>query len=136
MAIVIVPKYHRLGEGFTKSEMLKASEHSGRRVDGSQSPASWIADLVDTQKFILLCTFCRPKFNPRKHNYRKAYIPDRSGRTSGYEFDGQCDACKQQTGATGTGFVHETTYALSYIDPVVARRNDNAARKALPAWRY
>lgn len=136
MAIVIVPKYHRLGEGFTRSEIAKADEHPGRRVDGSQSPASWIADLVDTKKFILLCTFCRHNFNPRKHNYRKAYIPDSSHKTTGYEFEGMCDACKQPTGITGTGFVHEEIYALSYIDPVTTRRNARAAAKALPAWRY
>ena len=136
MAIIVVPKYHRLGQGFTRAEKAKADEHPGRRVDGSQSPASWIADLVDTKKLILLCTFCRHNFNPRKHNYRKFYIPDNTGRSSGYEHEGMCDACKQQTGPTGTAFVHETTYAMSCIDPVTARRERRAIAYAMPAWRY
>ena len=136
MSIVLVPKHAKLGQGFTRAEAAKADEHPGRRTDGSQSPASWIADLVDTKKLILLCTFCRHNFNPRKHNFRKAYIPDATGKSSGYEFEGMCDACKQQTGPTGTAFVHEETYALTYIDPVVMRRNARAAAKALPAWRF
>ena len=136
MSIVLVPKYGRLGQGFTVAEAAKADYHPGRRTDGSQSPASWIADLVDTRKLILLCTFCRPNFNPRKHNYRKFYIPDPSGITSGYQHEGMCDACKQQTGITGTAFIHEEIYALTCIDPVTQRRERRAKAYALPAWRY
>lgn len=134
MALVVVPKYHRLGEGFSNAEIRKGDEHPGRRTDGSQSAASWVSDLVDLRKTVLLCSFCRPHFNPRKHNYRKLYIPDRNLTTGGYAVNGKCDACKKFTfhSGGGTAFIHEEIYALTCIDPVVARRNARAAAKL--AW--
>ena len=138
MPITIVPKYHRLGEGFSRSEQAKSAEHPGRRTDGSQSAASWITDLVDTRKTIILCSFCRPNFNPRKHNYRKFYVPDHTGMTDGYAVNGMCDACKNMTVncGGGTAFVHEELYNLTCIDPVVARRNARASAKAWSARRF
>ncbi len=136
--IPLIPKYAKLGQGFSVREIAKADEHPGRRVDGSQSAPSWIADLVDTRKTVLLCSFCRPHFNPRKHNYRKFYIPDHTGHTDGYQVNGMCDACKQMTVncGGGTAFVHEEIYALTCIDPVVARRNARASAKAWSGRRF
>lgn len=136
--IPLIPKYSKLGEGFSRKEKAQADEHPGRRTDGSQSAASWIVDLVSLRKTILLCSFCRPKFNPRKHNYRKLYIPDPTGHTDGYAANGLCDSCKQRTEncGGGTAFVHEEIYSLTCIDPVVARRNARAHAKAHSAWRF
>ncbi len=134
MAIICVPKYHRMGEGFSKREIATSFEHPGRRTTphGYQSPASWISDLTALKKLIVLCSVCRQHFNPRKHGYRKAYIPDSSGKTSGYEINGKCAGCKQETAnmGGGTGFTPEETYNLLYVDPVQARRNARARWKA------
>ena len=136
--IVIVSKYHRLGEGFSKKEIAKSFEHPGRRTNphGYQSPASWISDLVALKKLIILCSICRQHFNPRKNGYRRAYIPDSSGKTSGFEVNGKCAGCKQETADVGggTGFTPEETYNLLYVDPVQARRDARATWKAQSVW--
>jgi hypothetical protein len=131
---VVTPKHARLGEGFSTAEKLKAREHPGRRMDGSQSAASWVADLVGAKKVIILCGFCRPKFNPRKYAYRRMYSPDYTGKTDGYMTNGMCDGCKQQTLNTGggTAYISEETYRMVCIDPVDARRQARA--KARLAW--
>lgn len=109
---------------WTKQEVLRSLEHPGRRTDGRQSPASWLSDLTALKKCILLCDFCRVKFNPRRHGYRKLYAPDPSSRTGGYTHNGVCDACKQRTENVGggTAYIHEETYNLVCVDPAVARR--------------
>jgi hypothetical protein len=134
-AIVLVPKYHRIGEGFSKPEQVAALEHPGRRTNGSQSAASWVGDLKDLKKVILLCSWCRGKFNPRANGYRRFYVPDATGSTDGYASNGKCDACKQMTINTpggGTAFVSEDTYNLVCTDPVDARRK--ARMRARSAW--
>ena len=135
--IVIVPKYHRMGEGFSKREILQSYEHPGRRTTphGYQSAASWISDSVALKKLIILCSVCRQHFDPRKHGYRKAYIPDSSGKTSGYQINGKCLGCKVETANAGggTGFTPEETYSLLYVDPVQARRDARAIWKAQTA---
>jgi len=122
--IILVPKYHRIGHGFSSREQVRALEHTGRRSDGTQSAASWIADLLSLKKVLILCAYCRSKFNPRKHHYRRFYSPDPSGSTDGYVVNGKCDGCKQFTVncGGGTGYVHEDQYRLTCIDPVEARR--------------
>lgn len=116
---------------WTVRDRLKALEHPGRRTTGAQSAASWVLDLSDLKKVILLCGICRTKFNPRKHRYRRFYVPDPTSKTDGYRHNGVCDACKQRTEncGGGTAFVHESTYALVCIDPAEARR------KARLRWR-
>ena len=114
-------------------------EHPGRRADGTQSAASWVMDLVSTRKTLLFCAICASKFNPRRHGYRKMYVPDPTGVTDGYVANGRCDACKQMTVNTGGGraFVHEETYRLTCIDPVTARHEARAkARLAASAWHF
>ena len=138
--IIAVSKYHRLGEGFSKREILQSYEHPGRRTTphGYQSAASWISDLTALRKLIILCSVCRVHFNPRKHGYRKAYIPNSSHNSSGYEINGQCAGCKEETVNVGggTGFTPEETYNLLYVDPVQARRNARAVWKAQSAWNF
>ncbi len=136
MAIVIVPAHARLGKGFTQAQKQESFEHPGRRVDGSQSAASWVGDLTDLKKTIILCSFCRPNFNPRKNHYRRMYVADVTGRTDGYQVNGKCDACKQFTANAGggTAYVHEEHYNLVCQDPITARRNARAKAKASSAW--
>ena len=136
---VFIPLHGRkLGEGFSKAERLKAEEHPGRntRIKGYQSPVSWISDLIDCKKAILLCRICGVKFDHRRHHYRPAYIPDISGRTDGYEANGNCDACKQFTPNCGGGklYVTEESYGQLYQDPKDARRKARAAAGAMTAW--
>ena len=134
-----VPLYSRLGEGFNSKQIAKADEHPGRRVDGTQSAATWIVDLVGRRACILLCSFCRVKFSPRKFHYRRMYVSDYTGMTDGHTFNGRCDACKQPTVNSGGGaaFVHEEEYSKTCVDPVNARREARAkSRDAFSAWSF
>jgi hypothetical protein len=127
-----------LGEGFSKQEKLKAEEHPGRNknIKGYQSPASWVMDLADLKKLILLCRDCRLKFNHRKNHYRVFYMRDDTGKTSGYETNGQCDSCKDQTAnrGGGTSFVHESEYSKICLEPRMRSRMGRAAYYAKSAW--
>ena len=131
--IVIVPKYGKLGQGFSRLERLKAAEHPGRRttIKGYQSPASWIADLISLKKFITLCSFCQHKFNPRKHGYRKFNYMSTTTNDVTFAVNGKCDGCKQETALAGggMGYVSEQYYKQICVDPAEARR------KARMAWR-
>src|SRR5688572_32665119 len=100
---VLIPLNGKLGAGFTQRQKEAGYEHPGRRTDGSQSAASWILDLVSLRKTVLLCSFCRTKFNPRHFNYRKMYIADPTGHTDGYAMNGMCDRCKVMTVNAGGG---------------------------------
>lgn len=133
--IIIVPKYARVGEGFTVRERAASLEHPGRRVDGSQTAAAWVADLTDLRKMIVLCGWCRERFNPRRHGYRRRFVADASGKTDGFEVSGRCVACKQPTINTpgnGVAFMSEEAFAALCIDPAEARRRARA--HALAAW--
>lgn len=137
---ILIPRYGKLGEGFSQREKAKANEHPGRRttIRGYQSPASWISDLTDLKKLIILCPFCRVKFNPRKHGYRKYYCPDVTMVTDGYAVNGQCDGCKQMTVncGGGTGFIHESEYLKVCIDPISAKRAARARARAMNPYLY
>ncbi len=131
-SIILVPKYAKLGKGFTTKEVVKSFEHPGRQTNpskGYQSPAFYLDDLGALKKCILLCNVCRAKWNPRTHHYRAMYVADVSGKTDGYSSNGWCDACKEFTANVGGGkaFVHEEEYAKICIDPKIARRNARAA---------
>jgi hypothetical protein len=131
--IIIVPAHARLGEGFTKKEVLKSMEHPGRQTNsrkGYQTQSAWLDDLGALRKCILLCDFCRHKWNPRTHGYRPMFVPDYSGATDGYRANGWCDSCKEHTANMGGGraFVHEEEYAKLCVDPKAARR------RAREAW--
>jgi hypothetical protein len=133
--IIVVPKYHRIGEGFSKAEKLKALEHSGRQTNpkkGYQSGASWVGDLADLRKAILLCSWCKGRFNPRRNKYRRHYVPDPTGVTDGYQHNGTCDVCKCQTinNGGGTFYVAEEHWKDLSVDPGEARRMWRARMKA------
>ena len=138
--IVIVPKYARLGEGFSRREKAQALEHPGRRTTphGYQSAVQWITDLLALKKCIILCSFCAVKFPCHKYHFRKMYRPDISGKTSGYVMNGKCDACKQETAnlGGGVGYVHEEMYALTCLDPSESKRRRRALVGVKPIWSF
>jgi len=130
VSIVVVPKYHRLGEGFSRAEQMKAMEAPGRRTKakGYQSPASYICDVADSKQGVLLCDFCSAKFNPRRNRHRKRFTADLTGKSSGFTVNGTCDACKQNTALCGGGtfFVPEEIWHQVSMDPTEARRRARA----------
>lgn len=133
MTLVAVPQHAKLGEGFSRRAQIEADAfHPGRRTNGSQSAASWLADLTDLRKLITLCGFCATKFNPKKHGYRRFYVPDHTGITDGYACSGVCDACRSRLIATGVAFVAEESYRLLCVDPIEERRR--ARLRARAAW--
>ena len=114
-------------------------EHPGRRttIKGYQSPASWLTDLVALRKFIILCSFCRTKFNHRKNRYRRFYCQDITGKTDGFQVNGRCDACKQNTVLLngGSGYVAEELYSQVCEEPSSIRRvNARAKNYAKSIW--
>jgi len=130
--IGFVPRHNKLGQGFSKKEVVASRIHPGRNVKAGQTAASWVIDLASLRKPVLLCTWCRDKFPANKFKYRQYFSPDRSGVTSGFCVNGRCDACKGETANTpggGVMFIAEETYNLNCIDPCEARRN------ARQAWR-
>jgi hypothetical protein len=138
MSQVFIPRGSKLGEGYTKAEKLKGQEikplHGGKRAQGR---AGWLSDLIALRKVIILCSFCRSKFNPRQHGYRRVFIPDYTGKTDGYQVNGTCDWCKQETAQIpggGTAFQSEELYQLTCIDPTEARRAARASAKSLSTW--
>lgn len=98
MTIIAVPKYGKLGSGFSKREMLKASEAAGR--PSGQTAGTWVSDLVSCQKLIALCPFCVSKFNPRANNYA-------TWRKDIYSI-GKCDGCNQVSTYL-KAYIHEST---------------------------
>jgi len=129
--LIIVPKNAKLGEGFSKKEILKAAEHPGRQTNarrGYQSASTFINHLLGLNKPVILCSFCRPKFNPKKAKYRRFYCLDSNGQ-NGYVTNGRCDDCKEDTRRTpggGTMFIPEETYPEICLEPHVARRSMRA----------
>lgn len=135
-----VAKHGKLGEGFSKLDIVNSLEHPGRRTTakGYQSPTAWISDRVALNQTIILCSYCRKDFNPRKVGYRKFYAADNSGVTDGYTVNGKCDRCKQFTVNCGGGvaFIPEATYPTVCIDPAEARRKARAAAGQRSVWRH
>lgn len=96
MTHIAVPKHAKLGQGFSSKERLKADEDPGRpwnRVAGG-----WMADLAALKKFVMLCPFCRPKFNPKRCGY-EVWRQDTHSI-------GKCDGCKQMSTYL-CGFIHQ-----------------------------
>ena len=119
--IPIIPKYAKLGEGFSKQELADAGEHPGRqtKVSGYQSASTWVTALVDLRKPVILCSFCFHKFNPKKARYRRFYCLNANGE-NGYRTDGRCDDCKEDTRRTpsgGTMMIPEETYSQICTEP-------------------
>jgi len=134
---ILLSKYGgKLGEGFSKREKIDSMAFPGRRHDGVQTAATFIADLSDTRTAILLCSFCQPRFNFRKNKYRAKFTADPTGITDGYLKNGQCEACGQMTQNAGGGklFIAEDYWEQVSQDPGEARANARMAWKG-PTWR-
>lgn len=134
-----IPRGEKLGEGFSKAEILDSKIHPGRQTNpqhGYQSAVAWISDLISLRKTIILCSFCQAKFNPRKFRYRVMFVPDDTGKTDGYTVNGYCDSCKGWTPdlSGGRAYTPEETYQEIHVDPFEARRNARAAAKAMGTW--
>lgn len=137
---VFIPRGQKLGEGYTKAERFVGQEvkplHGGKIAQGR---ASWLDDLIALRKVVILCTFCRAVFKPHKVGYRRVFIPDTSGKSDGYQVNGCCDWCKNETAnipGGGTAFQPEELYKATTIDPSQARRSARAAAKSLRTWQY
>lgn len=137
---IFIPKYGKaLGKGFSRAEIFDSFAHPGRRTTakGYTSPASWITELSDTRKAILLCSVCDRKFDSGHMKYRLRYTRDPSGVTDGSLCNGQCDACKQPSADLGGGkmWVPEELWEAVSIDPEQARINNRMAwRSARFDW--
>lgn len=134
-----VPRGEKLGEGFSKQEILDSTIHPGRQTNprkGYQSANSWLSDLISLRKTIILCSFCQRNFNPRMFQYRVMFVPDATGRSDGYSVDGFCDWCKGETPLLGGGraYTPEELYEQLHVDPSIPRRNARAAAKAMGTW--
>jgi hypothetical protein len=99
MSITIVPKYAKVGQGFSRREQLLASEDPGR--PSGRLAGGWISDLTALQKFVMLCPFCVHKFNPRKQGYEVW--------RSEVQANGKCDDCKQVSPYL-KGFIHQALH--------------------------
>lgn len=124
--IVIVPKYAKLGEGFSRREILKSAEHPGRQINarrGYQSASTWIDHLLQLRKPVILCGYCRVKFTPKYVRYRRFFCLNSQGE-NGYRTDGRCDDCKEDTRRTpggGTMFISEESYPEICLEPQIGR---------------
>lgn len=139
MTQAFIPKHGKLGEGFSRAEKFIGHDvkplHGGNKAQGR---ASWLDDLITLRKVIILCSFCRAVFNPRRCGYRRVFVPDASGKTDGYTVNGWCDWCKGETAnlAGGTAFQPEELYKLTTIDPTAQRRQARLKAKELSAWQH
>jgi hypothetical protein len=128
--IVLVPKYFRLGQGFSRLEQRQAMLAPPRRVDGTQSRAAWITTLVDQRKLVMLCRDCAPRFDTRRARYRPFYSVDATLKTDGYRVSGHpCDDCTHRL-LGGRAFVAEEVYAAVCTEPADARRHARWAARA------
>jgi hypothetical protein len=129
--IPLIPKHNKLGEGFSKIDYLGSAEHPGRRVNalkGYQSAAGWVIGLIDLRKPVILCGYCRHKFDPKHARYRRFFCLDSTGQ-NGYVTNGQCDDCKQDTRRSpggGTMFISEESYSQICQEPPAQRRSVRA----------
>jgi hypothetical protein len=128
---ILLPKYSVIEK---KKGVHIAEEFGGRQTNpkkGYQSAASFVGDLADSRQCIVLCNFCKTKWNHGKNKYKKRWIPDPSGVTDGFNANGKCDACKQHTSNMGGGhlYVSEETWKQVSMDPAEARKKARAAWK-------
>ena len=79
MTLLYLPKK------YTKLDHMKRVETQGKHV--GRTSGSYVLDLVDLKKTVVLCDLCRRKFNARAYRYVQHYTIPR--------VQGQCDACKR-----------------------------------------
>ena len=134
-----VPRGEKLGKGFTKREQIAGTEvRPQHKAAKGQSRANWISDLLALRRILILCSYCREKFNPRKVNYRRVFVPDQTGKSDGYTVNGYCDGCNSWTPDVGggTAFQPEEDYLATHVDPTVARRQARASARELGTWDF
>lgn len=71
---------------WTKEKLRRPVEHDGRRH--GKPHGSYVIDLADLRKVVVLCPLCNSKFDWKRHRFRKEK-----------EFPyvvAKCDACKTQ----------------------------------------
>lgn len=71
---------------FTAADLRTPQEHEGRRR--GKPHGSYVVDLADLRKVVVLCPLCNSKFDWKRHRFRKEK-----------EFPyvvAKCDACKTQ----------------------------------------
>lgn len=79
----------------TKADLAARAEHAGRKI--GKPHGSWVTDLAELQKSILLCDSCHHRFNHVQYGYyRQREFPYVAGK---------CDACKRE--CYGHFFIHE-----------------------------
>jgi hypothetical protein len=69
---------------YTQADLVKTREHPGRRH--GKPHGSYVIDLADLRKVVILCPACNSKFDWKRHHFRKEK-----------EFPcvvSKCDACK------------------------------------------
>jgi len=128
--IVIVPKYSKLGQGFSQKEIQKSYEHPGRQTNpskGYQTPAAWLDDLGELKKLVLLCDNCAHKWNPKRYGYRLLWMPGAGTRSNGW-----CDSCKEFALNNGGGraWVTEESYPEICAEPPMVSRGMRWVNKA------
>ena len=132
-----IPRGKKLGSGYSKAEKTAGLViHPQHNASKGQSKIGWLDSLLSLKKVVILCSYCRGKFEPRRFGYRRVYVPDFTGKTDGYTVNGDCASCRTFTANAGggTAFQPEELYALTHQDPVVARRQSRAAAKKFSVY--
>ena len=101
MVDVLTPKFGKLGTGFSRKAIIAASEDYGR--PWNRPAGGWVSDLTALQKFVMLCPFCGPKFNPKKADYEV-------WRTNAFHV-GKCDGCKELSTYL-CGYIHQEHHPI------------------------
>lgn len=103
-------------KSWTKRELDKAREHTGRKH--GKPHGSYIVDLADLRKVVLLCPICNSKFDYKRHRFR---------RENEFRYViANCDACKTLDTHCSM-YIAEETYSTV--------RSTAEERRALAKWR-
>ncbi|GMR03350.1 MAG: hypothetical protein BMS9Abin21_185 [Thermodesulfovibrionia bacterium] len=92
--VEILIKKHYTSKDYTRNA-LSTGKRMGKPV------GSYIVDLADLKKPIVLCSSCLSGFNPKAHHY------ERWNYRNVHYVSSTCDACKEQSNRAHM-FVHET----------------------------
>ncbi len=85
----------------TPADLAKRREHPGRKVGATHG--SYISDLAELKKAIVLCDSCAWRFRPRTYGYLR--------HTKFPIVQGNCDACKKFV-TRGLYFLHKSHSAF------------------------
>lgn len=99
MASPVIHRVVNINEFDPRAVPKNAIPAPGRRAGTPHG--TYVSDLTELKKTLLLCTFCQPKFDPRRANY---YIDRRFAR---FGANGPCDACRKHCEG-GQLYFHES----------------------------